>query len=84
MVLGKANAVIEAVMQDAKFDAYLSRPSCSVAQAAEMLGMSRQGILNAIERGDIGAVRIGKRVVVPTAPLRRILMIDASSLPPAA
>lgn len=54
----------------------LSGPSCSIPQAAEALGMSRAGVCNAIERGDIHAVRIGKRVIIPTAPLREMLMLD--------
>lgn len=63
-------------MLNERFVAHLRRPSCSVNQVAEVLGMSRQGVVNAIERGDIQAVRIGKRIVVPTAPLRKMLLID--------
>lgn len=63
-------------MLDDRLGACLRRPSCSVAQAAEVLGLSRQGVLNAIERGDISATRIGKRIVIPTAPLRRILLVE--------
>jgi len=55
---------------------WLSKPSCSVAQAAEMLGMSGPGVIRAIERGDIRATRIGKRIIIPTAQLRKILMLE--------
>lgn len=72
-------------MLNERLVAHLRRPSCSVNQVAEVLGMSRQGVVNAIERGDIQAVRIGKRIVVPTAPIRKMLLIDDSlSAAPAA
>ncbi len=63
-------------MVNERLSACLGKPSCSVAQAADVLGLSRQGVLNAIHRGDIRATRIGRRIVVPTAPLRKMLMVD--------
>jgi len=58
---------------------WLSRPSCSVTQFAEMFGLSRNAAYEAVERGDVQAVRIGKRIVVPTAPLRKMLMLEEST-----
>lgn len=58
---------------------WLGRPSCSVAQAAELLGMSGPGVIRAIERGDIRGTRVGRRIVIPTAQLRKILMLDEAS-----
>lgn len=55
---------------------WLSRPSCSVPQLAEMFGLSRNATYEAIERGDFKAIRIGKRIVVPTAPLRKMLLVE--------
>ena len=63
-------------MVDPRTREWLSKPSCSVSQAAEMLGMSGPGIINAVERGEIRGTRIGRRIVIPTAQLRKILMLD--------
>ena len=59
---------------------WLSRPSCSVTQFAEMFGLSRNAAYEAVERGDVQAVRIGKRIIVPTAPLRRMLLVEEGGL----
>ncbi len=37
----------------------------SVARAAKLLSVSRAGLYNAIARGEVPCVRIGRRVVVP-------------------
>ncbi|MCJ2065894.1 helix-turn-helix domain-containing protein [Methylobacterium sp. J-088] len=67
-------------MLDAQTKEWLSKPACSVAQAAEMLGMSGPGVIRAIERGDIRSTRIGKRIIIPTAQIRRMLMLDDAAL----
>jgi excisionase family DNA binding protein len=70
-------------MLDARTREWLSKPSCSVAQAAELLGMSGPGVIRAIERGEIKGTRIGRRIVIPTAPIRRMLLVDEAPLPSA-
>ena len=57
---------------------WLSRPACSVSQFAEMFGLSRNAAYEAVGRGEVQAVRIGKRIVVPTAPLRKLLMLEVN------
>lgn len=47
----------------------VSEPTVSVARAAAILSINRRTIYDAIARGDIPSVRIGRRVVVPTARL---------------
>jgi hypothetical protein len=42
----------------------------------QALGLGRTATYAAAERGDIPTIRIGRRIVVPTAGLRRLLMID--------
>ena len=54
----------------------LERPTCTVPEAAAVLGISRDSAYRAAERGDIPSIRIGKRVVVPTARLRKLLGLD--------
>ena len=54
----------------------LARPTITVADALKVLPLSRNGIYEAIRRGDIKTVRVGKKILVPTAPLRRQLGMD--------
>lgn len=66
-------------MLDSDVREWLSSPSCSVAQAAKMLGISKPGVINAIERGELRGTRIGRRIVIPTAQLRKMLMVEDAS-----
>ena len=50
-----------------------SRTVLSVPVAGRLLDLSRQGAYNAVARGDLPALRIGRKLVVPVAKLRRIL-----------
>lgn len=54
----------------------------SLADAATLLGMSKNGLADIARRGEaIGGVvpflRLGRRVLVPRAPLDRLLGIEA-------
>lgn len=42
----------------------------------QALGLSRQSTYDAVARGDIPTIRIGRRLLVPTAALRRMLCLD--------
>jgi hypothetical protein len=42
----------------------------------EILGLSRQSAYGAARRGEIPTLRIGRRLVVPTAKLRQLLGLD--------
>jgi hypothetical protein len=50
-----------------------SRTVVSVPVAGRLLDLSRQGAYDAVSRGDILAIRIGRRLVVPVAKLLRLL-----------
>jgi len=50
-----------------------ARATTTVVDAARVLGISRNGAYAAVARGDIPSVRIGKRILVPTARLRALL-----------
>ena len=39
----------------------------------QVLGLSRQGSYDAASRGEIPTIRLGRRLVVPVIPLRRLL-----------
>ncbi|MDQ3463402.1 MAG: helix-turn-helix domain-containing protein [Actinomycetota bacterium] len=48
-----------------------------------ILGMSRQATYDAVTRGDIPSIRVGRRLLVPTAALRRMLQLDDEPRPAA-
>lgn len=52
------------------------QPTVPVEFAGNALGIGRAAAYNAVARGDIPSIRIGRRVVVPTAALRRLLQLD--------
>lgn len=48
-------------------------PLLTVPQTAELLGISRSAAYRAVARGEIPSVRIGRRLLVPTAKLYAML-----------
>lgn len=42
----------------------------------QALGLSRQSTYNAVASGEIPTIRVGRRILVPTAALRRMLQLD--------
>ncbi len=57
------------------------RPTLTVEEAGEILGLGRSGAYDAAKRGEIPTIRFGRRLVVPTAALRRMLGFDAPGPP---
>lgn len=56
----------------------LSRPVITVPEAGmTIFGLSRNGAYEAAKRGDFETIKIGKLIVVPTAPLRKKLGMEA-------
>ena len=51
----------------------LARLTYSVEEAGQLLGLSRQGAYDAVRRGEIPSIRLGRRLVVPKAALLRII-----------
>lgn len=52
-----------------------STPLVSVEDSATMLGISRSSAYAAARCGEIPSIRIGRRVMIPTAGLRRMLQL---------
>jgi excisionase family DNA binding protein len=52
------------------------RPVLSVEEAGRILGLGRSAAYDAAKRGDIPTIRFGRRLMVPTAGLRKRLEID--------
>lgn len=59
-----------------------TRPVLTVQEAAEVLRVSRDVAYEAVRRGEIPSVRIGRRIVVPTAALKRLLGMETTEAPP--
>lgn len=60
----------------------VERLTYSVPEAAALLGISRTVAYQAARSGDIPAVRIGRRLVVPRPALERMLAGVVESRPP--
>lgn len=56
-----------------------SRTTCTIEEAAEVLGLGRSGAYAAARRGEIPVLRIGRRMVVPVGRLVRLLEGDDSA-----
>jgi excisionase family DNA binding protein len=52
-------------------------PVVSVERAGDCLGISRSTAYASVHDGTIPSIRLGRRLVVPTAALRRLLELDA-------
>ena len=51
-------------------------PTVSVEMAGAALGLSRASAYEGVRTGEIPSIRIGRRIVIPTAQLRRMLGLD--------
>lgn len=51
----------------------IQRRTVSVAEAAKILGIGRTSAFEAVARGDIQHIRIGKRILIPIVALERLL-----------
>lgn len=54
----------------------LTPPTTTVEKAAKLLGLSRSFAYEAAARGDIKTVRMGGKLLVLTAPLRKQFEIE--------
>ena len=53
-----------------------SKPTQTVPDACRVLGISRTSGYKGVAAGQIPSIRVGGRVVIPTAALRRLLELD--------
>jgi excisionase family DNA binding protein len=54
----------------------LKKPTCTVDECAAVLGVARGSAYAAVKSGDLPTIRVGRRWLVPTAVLRRMLALD--------
>lgn len=52
----------------------------SVAQAAELLGIGKNAAYQAAAAGQLPVLRLGRRLLVPTARLRQMLGVEEASI----
>ncbi|MCP1969784.1 DNA-binding protein [Bradyrhizobium elkanii] len=63
--------------KNAELEALLSKPTASVPEVGRICyGLSRNGSYDAVRRGEIETIRVGRLLKAPTAPLRKKLGID--------
>ncbi len=60
-------------------DAALARPLIPVRTAGAVLGLSHMTATKAVKAGDIPTVKVGARLLVPTAALRAMIGLPAAA-----
>jgi excisionase family DNA binding protein len=56
----------------------LSKPTCTVDEFAQLMGLSRNGAYSAVANGHVKAIRFGRRAIrIPTVQLREMLGIES-------
>ena len=59
----------------------MDRWTVTVEEAAQMLGISRSSAYECVRRGELRALRLGRRLVVPRAALEELLGGTPAVLP---
>jgi excisionase family DNA binding protein len=60
-----------------------AQPTITVDELGELLGVSRSTAYESVRNGDVPSIRLGRRIVVPTAAVRRMLLLDGDGRPAA-
>jgi excisionase family DNA binding protein len=53
-----------------------NQPTMQVDDVAKALGVSRATVYTGVQTGEIPSIKLGRRIVVPTAAVRRMLQLD--------
>lgn len=65
-------------MDDAIKKAISEKLTISVDEAAKAFNIGKNACYRAVDAGDIPSFRVGGKICVPTAPLRKMLGIEAA------
>ena len=57
----------------------MDRWTVTVEEAAQMLGISRSSAYECVRRGELRALRLGRRLVVPRAALEELLGVSTAA-----
>lgn len=55
----------------------IDQPTLTVEEVAAIFGTGRTATYDAIRRGELPSIKVGRKLVVPTAAVRRLLELDA-------
>lgn len=66
------DALVEALR--AALGEYADRPTLTVEETADLLGMGRTAMYEAVRRGEVPSITLGRRVLVPVPALARMLL----------
>jgi excisionase family DNA binding protein len=55
----------------------LQKPTLTVEEVAEILGTGRTATYDAVKRGEIPSIRVGRKFLIPTNAVRHLLRLDA-------
>lgn len=53
------------------------RPTLSVDEYAEVMEVGRSTVYASITAGEVPVIRVGRRIRIPTAAVRRMLQLDS-------
>jgi len=56
------------------------RQTYNVREAAEVLGVSKNSLYQAVLRKEVPSIRIGKRILIPKAQLERLLLNEVNNV----
>ena len=62
-----------------ELDRLLSKPTISVEQAGQIMGLSRDPAYEAVQSKQIPSIRLGRSIKVPTAGIRKMLGLDSDA-----
>lgn len=68
-------------MLDPSLIALLESPTVTIETTARVLNVGRSSAYAAAAAGEIPTIRVGRRLLVPSAALRRMLQMDDTSKP---
>lgn len=72
------NSVIEELTANIKPEPAVPSRTVTVPEAGQILGISRHSAYQAVWRGELPVIRIGRRLFVPIAKLNQMLGEDVS------
>ncbi len=72
----EAEAALAEILR-AALGPHLGKATMSVEDAGQLLGLGRSSAYDAVARGEIPVIRIGRRRVVPVPALARMLLVES-------
>jgi excisionase family DNA binding protein len=64
---------IDGVMTDPQYDELLSKPTLSVQETAAIIGVNHKTVREALAKGTLTAIRLGRTIRIPTKSVLALL-----------